>query len=44
MHMQILLSCSSDRNVFPPGQRAEMQERIAPESLQNVITKLYQVA
>ena len=31
--------CSSDGNVWPPTQRAEIPERIAPEPLQNVITK-----
>ena len=36
--------CSSDRNVRPRGQRAEMPERITPEPLQNVITKFCEVA
>jgi len=34
----------SDRNVWPPGQRAEIPERIVSESLRKIRTKLYEVA
>jgi len=35
--------CISDGNVWPPGQRAEIRERIASESLQKSRTKFYEV-
>jgi len=35
--------CSSDRNAWPPGQKAEMPERIVLEPWY-VITKFYEVA
>jgi len=34
----------SDRNFWPPGQRAEIREKIASELLQKISTKLYEVA
>ena len=36
--------CFSYRNVWPPGQRAEIRERIASESLQKILTKFCEVA
>jgi len=36
--------CFSDGNVWPPGQRAEISEIIASESLQEIRTKFYEVA
>jgi len=33
----------SDRNVWPPGQRAEIRERIVSESLRKIRTKFYEV-
>jgi len=36
--------CVSDGNVWPPGQRAEIHERIDSESLQKVRTTFYEVA
>jgi len=36
--------CVSDGNVWPPGQRAEIRERIASESSQKILTKFYEVA
>jgi len=36
--------CSSDRNVFPPGLRAEMPESTAPGSLQKIIAIFCEVA
>jgi len=36
--------CVSDRNVCLPAQRAKIRERIAPESLQKIRTKSYEVA
>jgi len=34
--------CVSDGNFWPPGQRAEIRERIASESLQKIRTKFYE--
>jgi len=34
----------SDRNVWPPRQRAEIRERIVSESLRKIRTKFYEVA
>ena len=34
--------CVSEGNFWPPGQKAEIRERIASESLQKIRTKLYQ--
>jgi len=34
----------SDRNSLPPGQRTEITERIAPESLQKILAKSREVA
>ena len=34
----------SDRNVWPPGQRAEIRERIVSDSLLKIRTKFYEVA
>jgi len=34
----------SDGNLWPPGQWAEIRERIASESLQKIRTKFYEVA
>ena len=34
----------SDRNVWPPGQRPEILEKIAPESLQKIRAKFYEIA
>jgi len=39
-----ILSSVSNGNVWPPGQRAEIRERIASESLQKIRTKFYEVA
>jgi len=39
-----ILSSVSNGNVWPPGQRAEIPERIASESLQKIRTKFYEVA
>ena len=36
--------CFFDRNVWPPGQRAEIPERISPESLQEIFTKFNEFA
>jgi len=36
--------CVCDGNVWPPGQRVEIGERIASESLQKIHTKFYEVA
>ena len=36
--------CVSDGNVWPPGQRAEIREEIASESLQKIRIKFYDVA
>ena len=36
--------CVCDWNVWPPGQRVEIHERIASESLQKIRTKFYEVA
>ena len=36
--------CFYDRNVWPPGQKADIRERIASESLQKILTKFYEVA
>jgi len=36
--------CVSGGNVWPLGQRAEIRERIASESLQKIRTKFYEVA
>ena len=36
--------CVSDGNVWPSGQRAELRERIASESLQKTHTTFYEVA
>jgi len=40
----ISFKCVSDGNVWPPGQRAEIRERNASESLQKTRTKFYEVA
>jgi len=37
-------NCFSDINVWPPGQSAEMRERIASESLEKTRTKFYNIA
>ena len=42
--LQILSSVFSDRNIWSPGQRAEILERIASESLQKIRMKFYEVA
>jgi len=36
--------CFIDKNIWPPGQRAEMRKRIASKSLQKIRTKFYEVA
>jgi len=36
--------CFPDGNAWPPGQRAEIRERIASESLQKIRAKFYEVA
>jgi len=36
--------CVYDGNVWPPGQRAEIRDRIASESLRKIRTKFYGVA
>jgi len=36
--------CVSDGNVWSPGQRTEIRERIASESLHKIRTKFYEVA
>jgi len=38
------LKCVSDGNVWPPGQRVKIREKIASESLQKIRTKFYEVA
>jgi len=35
--------CVSNGNVWPPGQRTEIRERIASESLQKILKKFYEV-
>jgi len=42
--LRISFKCFSHRNVWPPGQRTEIRERIASESLQTTRTKFYKVA
>jgi len=41
---RILSSVFSDRNVWPPGKRAEKHEIMASESLQKMRSKFYEVA
>jgi len=36
--------CFSDRLIWPPEQKTEVRERMAPESLQKIRTKFYKVA
>ena len=38
------MKCVSDGNVWPPGQRAEIDDRNASKSLQKICTKFYEVA
>ena len=42
--LRILSSAFSERNIWPPGQRAEIRERNASKSLQKIRRKFYEVA